>query len=292
MTSPPKQIQQQRYLYQGQSGFDASKTMEPAPDLSHTFSSKASGAEKNNDPLNTFAPNENDTKSKNKAILFLAKIVFVFLLVITSLGIALSVVSFKPVVAELLAVTHSQQDYEVIRSYQNVGGEVLSYVTTLPFEEVRDIQTDVVDLNVLGLSGFTEDEICHLTDVRVIMGPALLLTFILAPLIMGSIAYGRNTIFVRSSLFIAGFSSIIIPILILVFVVTLFEPTFVLFHEIFFPQGNWEFYSGTLIISTFPQAFWQSAGVLWMVLFILNGLIMLGLSRFCAKSAAFSVTNP
>jgi uncharacterized membrane protein len=47
-----------------------------------------------------------------------------------------------------------------------------------------------------------------------------------------------------------------------IFVVTSFNSFFFTFHEIFFPEGNWQFPPGDHMITLFPDGFWSNTTTL------------------------------
>jgi integral membrane protein (TIGR01906 family) len=47
-----------------------------------------------------------------------------------------------------------------------------------------------------------------------------------------------------------------------VFAITSFDWFFTTFHEIFFPQGNWQFPPGDHMITLFPDGFWSDVTLL------------------------------
>ena len=236
-----------------------------------------------------------DISSKMRAIhpvvKMAASIFFALVLVVASLGAALVIVAFPATNAELIAHAHVDFPAEEIEARQIVAAEILRYVTTLPFEPVTEISMNQEDLDTLRQWSLGEYELCHLTDVRILLGSSLLLAYVLMVISIVVITLARNTTFARRSLFIAGLTCLILPTVLGFFLTFFFQPTFVIFHEIFFPQGNWQFAPETLLISTLPERYWQAAGLLWMVLFMMNGLILTALSRFCGKSPLLSVKS-
>lgn len=58
-----------------------------------------------------------------------------------------------------------------------------------------------------------------------------------------------------------------------IFVVTSFNSFFITFHEMFFPEGNWQFPPGDHMITLFPDGFWSNTttlvGIVTLVLAIL-----------------------
>jgi len=300
-----------RYRYQGQAGFDASKTMSPSRktrqvDSSETFASgepltaadKLKKAEKSaamvhsfSDALESFKPKREERSFWSKAASITALILFTIVLVIGSLGSSLAFVAFTPTNAALIAYAHADFSPEEIEARQIIAAEILHYVVTLPFESTPDIEISQEDLDTLRQWSLGEYELCHLRDVRILLGNSLLLSFVITVGSVIVITLIRNTQFARHSLLAAGIACLVIPTILGFFLLFFFQPTFVLFHEIFFPQGNWQFAPETLLISTLPERYWQAAGVLWMSLFMINGLILTALSRFCGKMRAENVTN-
>ncbi|MCL2745933.1 MAG: DUF1461 domain-containing protein, partial [Coriobacteriia bacterium] len=315
----PEKLAQMRYRYQGQTGYDVSKVMAPAEQSQAQKKSKEAegAAAKLGDGLATFV-DKGLLDSKDESVLgdadkahllhdplgsfsekrswpfylkIAAMILFSVMLIVTSLGSALAFVAFQPTNAELIAFAHAGYPPEEIEARQTVAAEILRYVTILPFEPVPGIEIGQEDLDTLRQWSLGDYELCHLTDVRIILGRSLLLAYILLPLSAAIIWFNRDRQLVRHSLLIAGIACIVLPLVASAFIYFFFQPTFVLFHEIFFPQGNWQFAPETLLISTLPERYWQASGLLWMAVFMLNGIILTGLSRFCGKMHAWSVTN-
>lgn len=61
---------------------------------------------------------------------------------------------------------------------------------------------------------------------------------------------------------VGGILTALFLLFIAFFVVTGFDTFFVIFHEIFFPQGNWTFNYSDSLIRLFPEKFWYDAGFL------------------------------
>ena len=314
--APPPSLEAQalqRFQYQGQSGFDASKTMKPSSTPSRRDRKAAeriagkTGKPAPHRPLDSFSDPVKETECQHLLsnpldnfaqardwrywLNMLAIAVFSLVLVVASLGTALAIVSAQPTNAGLIAFAHAGYPQNEIEARQEVAAEILRYVSTLPFESVRQIDISQEDLDTLKQWSLGEYELCHLSDVRILLGRSLMLAYVLILISAMILVLTRNTQFARHSLLVAGIACIALPLIMGLFIFFFFEPTFVLFHEIFFPQGNWTFSPNTLLISTLPTRYWQTAGMLWMGLFMVNGLILTGLSRFCGKMHVWSVTN-
>ena len=53
-----------------------------------------------------------------------------------------------------------------------------------------------------------------------------------------------------------------------------FDDFFISFHEIFFPQGNWEFLASSELIRLFPRDFWFAVFIHLDVLMLLEGIML------------------
>lgn len=147
------------------------------------------------------------------------------------------------------------------------------------------LQTSVT-LNGTATSFYTLDEISHMADVRGFFN-VFALIFSVSLLVFGTaLSYflinkhdERTKKRTGKALIIAvsTFFAVLIPILISIMVD--FDTTFTTFHELFFPQGNWEFAPDSRMIILLPaELFLNGAlfiGSLWV--FFLLVLLTLGL---------------
>ncbi|MBN1298853.1 MAG: DUF1461 domain-containing protein [Actinobacteria bacterium] len=107
---------------------------------------------------------------------------------------------------------------------------------------------------------FNQNEISHLNDVRILIS-RILLTFYISSLL--SVLFillliERKYISFLKNFFLAiliSSSAVIFMLLILFILGNNFWLLFEDFHLIFFPQGNWAFPEGSLIITIFPFGF-------------------------------------
>jgi len=107
---------------------------------------------------------------------------------------------------------------------------------------------------------FTENEISHLNDVRILIRNILYMfyTSITLFIIFLFLLSDKNkTKYLKriSIILISSSSVIIILILFLYFFSSDFIPLFERFHYIFFPQGNWAFPENSLLITLLPLNF-------------------------------------
>ncbi len=129
---------------------------------------------------------------------------------------------------------------------------------------------------------FNQNEIDHLEDVRVLFRYIFISLYISIFLFL---ALSLLLLFEKSVLrylkdicltLLASSSFILVLILFLYFLGTNFSSLFGNFHLVFFPQGNWQFPEGSLIITIFPFGFFYdfffklliSSTIIALVLFI------------------------
>ena len=139
---------------------------------------------------------------------------------------------------------------------------LLSYkiiLSSINLSQNQEFTFDYLLQNRPLLLNYTELELSHLQDVQRVMTFVNYL-FYLSLLICTIIitATIKNKILRQRLFFWGGFSTIIVVILILICSLVGFNSTFTIFHEIFFPQGNWIFPSESLLIETFPLEFFEN----------------------------------
>ncbi len=113
---------------------------------------------------------------------------------------------------------------------------------------------------------FTRDELSHMIDVkrltdqlwRVHVATGILVVAGLAVLLARRATRRAG----YTALTFGGILTVVFLLFLAFFVVTGFDTFFVLFHEVFFPQGNWTFDYSDSLIRLFPERFWYDAGFL------------------------------
>ena len=136
---------------------------------------------------------------------------------------------------------------------------LLSYQAVLFFTEVTPTQENVLAFvqNKGELqAGFTPAEISHLEDVKTVMRYTDYLFYVLLACITVILTlYKKNKDFVLKLLDYGGKTTLIVILLVFLLAFFFFNEVFTLFHQLFFPQGNWLFSPDSLLIQTFPLAF-------------------------------------
>lgn len=111
-----------------------------------------------------------------------------------------------------------------------------------------------------GISFFNASEISHLKDVRSLLSKIFIIFYICLLLffIMFFLLFEKSLAFFIKNISIvsvASSSAMIFILLTLYLFGSNFISLFENFHHIFFPQGNWSFPEGSLIITIFPFGF-------------------------------------
>lgn len=124
-----------------------------------------------------------------------------------------------------------------------------------------------------GRAGFDEPAVAHLRDVATVIRGAKVATAVFAIVVLvwvltmlGLKRTGELVIGLRSGAVLSA-ALVVLAVLGALFS---FEELFTLFHSLFFKAGTWTFEYDSLLIQTFPEPFWASAGAAWA------GLVLLG----------------
>jgi uncharacterized membrane protein len=85
---------------------------------------------------------------------------------------------------------------------------------------------------------------------------------------------------IRQLFLYGGITTLILLFLFVLGVVMGFDQLFTLFHYIVFPQGNWQFPADSLLIQTFPLAFFRRVSMTIGIMALILGsfFILLSLS--------------
>ncbi len=111
----------------------------------------------------------------------------------------------------------------------------------------------------------SSSELSHIRDVHNLIAKIPITLFFLLVLTSFFIKKYQNISFNEVVKY-----SIILLLLLIVLGTIAFMPLFVLFHQIFFPQGNWSFPENSILIQLYPDSFWQRQGLLLVITIILE----------------------
>ena len=136
-----------------------------------------------------------------------------------------------------------------------LGSYGLDYILNLaPHTYLADITTG-------GNAAFLASEVEHMTDVKRVM--LISMTFALIMLVLALLSARtlrlRAPGVLRSSLFTGAWLTLALLIGLGVAGAIGWEAFFTTFHEVFFPQGNWQFRMSDTLIRLYPPQFWVDA---------------------------------
>lgn len=124
---------------------------------------------------------------------------------------------------------------------------------------------------------FLQSEVQHMTDVKHVMiavmcaATVMLLLALLASRTLATRAPGT----IRRSLFGGSMSTLVLMVALGVVAALGWESSFTNFHQLFFPQGNWQFRMSDTLIRLYPPQFWVDAAItVAFVVFALTVLLL------------------
>ncbi len=136
---------------------------------------------------------------------------------------------------------------------------------------------------------YTAAERSHLQDVqKVMLGVEYVFYGLLLMVTVMLMYHRKDKKEIARLLKYGGLSTIIAVGLILLATLLSFNTSFTLFHQLFFPQGNWQFSAGSILIQTFPLEFFMRVG---MTIFIL-AVVMSSIILFMATQYFSATRNP
>lgn len=149
---------------------------------------------------------------------------------------------------------------------------VLSFLVVLsffPFSSPQRVVIDYLDSGS-GVLPFSSEANDHLEDVRRVLA--------FGRVIGAAVLVAAFWAFMTASsreLRVAGIAAVLLPAVLMLIP---WDTLFTAFHALLFPQGNWRFPSGSLLILTFPERLFQMFALVCGVLISIMGAIMLALS--------------
>jgi len=160
---------------------------------------------------------------------------------------------------------------------------LLSFNLVISFYHFTADQQDGVDF-LLGKTtlreGYTMEEIAHMQDVKEVIQIAnLFFLGILVVLVFILTYYQRNKMQLKRLFRYGGITTLSFVGLILLFILTIWNFIFTIFHKIFFPQGNWQFPADSLLITTYPGSLFVKLSLLIFIGSLFFGSIFILLSK-------------
>ncbi len=207
---------------------------------------------------------------------YLFQFLFIFLLGISIfLGLALTLMT-EPSIYLIQMIAHKQ------------------YHTTLDWQTISSITKQSYALAVNNTYTFestllTSAEVSHLNDVFIVITKAKL-AFLVALslticLFLSGKRYFSRTVFTWLLFLLYSF------FICLVSLGMQFSHSFIVFHQLLFPKGNWSFPENSALIQTFPPPFWflLFSTYVSLLFFSITGLLVLKSKLQKCKSSRVSI---
>ncbi len=162
---------------------------------------------------------------------------------------------------------------------------LLSYQLTLQFypqtenqqQTIKFVQGRTQTISLQNNFNYTSAEFSHLQDVEKVMSTTeyLFLISLLTTLTILGINF-HNKLFLKKLLRYGGIATLIATGMVLLFLLFAFGSSFTIFHQLFFPQGNWQFPFNSLLIQTFPLDFFISVSKTIFIQALIYGILFIG----------------
>jgi integral membrane protein (TIGR01906 family) len=124
-----------------------------------------------------------------------------------------------------------------------------------------------------------------MTDVKRLFDAAYIIDLCAVGIILGIIAvFAINRLWARfdellgRSLRAAGWTILALCLFLGLATLIDFTKLWILFHAVFFPQGNWAFPYNSILITLYPEGFWESAVIRWAALILSFAVVAIMLS--------------
>ena len=179
------------------------------------------------------------------------------------------------IITPALIISLSEQNLSKQMQNANVYSNLNETKANVLLENILSFFNNKEDLSIQ----FTENEREHMQDVKTIFNLLKwinLFAFILILCYSSDALLKKKTKKLLEIVKLSSMLVLIISLIKIIFLITLFQEIFTIFHLIFFPQGNWMFPANSLLITLFPQTFFVTVAI-QMFLFIIGvSLVILG----------------
>lgn len=165
---------------------------------------------------------------------------------------------------------------------------LLFYQLTVAFYPLTEAQEDVFQF-LAGKGELNQDytaaEISHLQDVAGVMNGVNIFGYVIGTIIVLSlicflIYFRKDKTLLSKLLRYGGMATLATIGIILLSILFAFNSSFTAFHQLFFPQGNWQFAADSLLILTFPLEFFIKISFLIFGIAFISGSLFILLSVY------------
>jgi integral membrane protein (TIGR01906 family) len=209
---------------------------------------------------------------------------FLSLIAIVSLSVILSL---QPgfVILEYNRDSFPQDSYGLsILDRTQLGVSSLAFLTTWQTSAKASGMLSDLTFPQTTKAVYTSAEISHLKDVKHyidLMRFLLIITLtILISILLASIRLPSKLTAVLTSIRAASISIIALMSIIGIAVAFFWQPFFLFFHQLLFPQGNWTFSRTSSLIRLFPEIFWVDYAIFLIGIVLTLSLISILLTTY------------
>ncbi len=123
---------------------------------------------------------------------------------------------------------------------------------------------------------YTSLERLHLEDVKTVISLANYWFYFSLVIVAGMILYYLKDRFKLKKLCLwGGITTTAITGIIILLAIVSFNSSFTVFHQVFFPQGNWQFPANSVLIQTFPLEFFIEISFFIFILTLIEGIVFI-----------------
>ncbi|MBI4140012.1 DUF1461 domain-containing protein [Candidatus Woesearchaeota archaeon] len=163
-----------------------------------------------------------------------------------------------------------------------------NYQKTLITPRLAEFHSDVLKY-LLGFSesvptAFSKEESSHISDVRKLFKKIFVATYALLALWFLALLSLRDKQLVKKSLRLGAVTSLIIVLIIFIASLISFTSFFNAVHEPFFTEKSWIFTSDSLLITLYPESFFQTMALRWGIIVFFTSVII-GLLQYCLNGS-------
>ncbi len=227
------------------------------------------------------------------------------ILILVNSILLLIIILFTPLAYYIFSLNYYENLYEKNGVFEILNKEDVLNVSEEIFDFFKyrrdlDYKDDTLEVRYKNsgeneLLSFKSNELEHLYDVRALLRKifilyytSLALFFVITLILLRkniiNFIYDVSIVFIVSSILMIAF------FIIFYFSFKNFPLLFNNFHEIFFPQGNYTFYEGSLLITIYPAGFFYDffvrlvscSGIISLIL-LLTGIIIFSICKFVKK---------
>lgn len=184
-------------------------------------------------------------------------------------------------------------EYKKLGVYKEVSN-TLKIETSESIDTLNNITTNIIRFfkGKEELKYFSEKEKEHMLDVRILINKIKyiyyfsLLSFLLLVYILYAKSKKSRIGFIDVLSKILLFSGLLVfctYIILFPFIIFYFNTSFVFFHLVFFPNGNWIFPQDSLLINIFPAQFFMDSIVIIFLITLFQAIVLLSIGYWLRK---------